>query len=306
MSQQLKTLVKRVPKGKLLQLMKGRSFDTDPKILFYQAKEFPEKYFKIEELKKHIQKRKTKRRKRKRGGGKKLSQSEFKKLISEKEKEYWDEMEKCNRKCNTIKTNYAKNKKKLKKKSKCYQKCNDKRLKNIQSVHKKYPKEYKTFIKNLGGGGKKKRTIKKGRKGPEESATKYPVGTEKKGNDGNMWVINVSKKGIQRWVKKEDKSARGKNKPLEKLWADMSNMKKLVFIMKDGSYQIKNIQRNQYQDQIDKGNNDSNVKVILTAGNSFDGYQQLYDRVKQSSIPSVLKDYKKYWKYKMDDKLYTC
>ena len=301
MSQRLKTLVKRVPKGKLLQLMKGRSFDTDPKILFYQAKEFPEKYFKIEELKKHIQKRKTKRRKRKRGGGKtkkkyvcytgigankkgthtakdflkrmeknrnnfnepvpesvktldqwvknsgayygkcskstvkdmkshglpikfakkgcrkkckesekqmplimkslglnkkevkekmktykkdcvkncvrlmtdeklikqlvkmklkggcgkrgggkKLSQSEFKKLISEKEKEYWDEMEKCNRKCNTIKTNYTKNKKKLKKKSKCYQKCNDKRLKNIQSVHKKYPKEYKTFIKNLG------------------------------------------------------------------------------------------------------------------------------------------------------------
>ena len=43
---------------------------------------------------------------------------------------------------------------------------------------------------------------KKGRKGPEESATKFPVGTEKRGNDGNMWVINASKKGIQRWVKK--------------------------------------------------------------------------------------------------------
>jgi hypothetical protein len=69
MSQQLKTLTKQVPKRKLLQLMKGRSFDTDPKILFYQAKEFPEKYFKIEELKKYIQKGKTKRRKRKRGGG---------------------------------------------------------------------------------------------------------------------------------------------------------------------------------------------------------------------------------------------
>ena len=113
---------------------------------------------KIDKLIKFLQKyitkkgKKTKRTKRKksRGGGKKLSQSEFKKLISEKEKEYWDEMEKCNRKCNTIKTNYAKNKKNLKKKSKCYQKCNDKRLKNIQSVHKKYPKEYKTFIKNLG------------------------------------------------------------------------------------------------------------------------------------------------------------
>ena len=153
---------------------------------------------------------------------------------------------------------------------------------------------------------KRIKSKKKGRKGPEESATKYPVGTEKKGNDGNMWVINASKKGIQRWVKKEDKSARGKNKSLEKLWTDMSNMKKLVFIMKDGSHQIKSIQKDKYQDHIDKGNNDPNVKAILTAGNSFDGYQQLYDKVKQSSIPGVLKNYKKYWKYKMDDKLYTC
>ena len=56
-----------------------------------------------------------------------------------------------------------------------------------------------------------KKSKKKGRKGPEESATKFPVGTEKKGNDGNMWVINVSKNGIQRWVKKGNiLSARGK------------------------------------------------------------------------------------------------
>ena len=83
------------------------------------------------------------------GGGKKLSQSEFKKLISEKEKEYGDEYYKCTRKCNKIKTNYAKNKKNLKKKSKCHKKCQDKRLKNIRTVHKKYPKEFKTFVKNL-------------------------------------------------------------------------------------------------------------------------------------------------------------
>jgi len=195
---------------------------------------------------------------------------------------------------------------------------------------KRLPRAYFTkeeLLRHAKGGGQNKKSKKKGRKGPEESATKYPVGTEKKGNDGNIWVINVSKKGIQRWVKKEDnltytqakkmmlpaphlprprdsKSARGKNKPLEKLWTDMSNMKKLVFIMKDGSHQIKTSKQD--EDQIDKGNNDPNVKVILTAGNSFDGYQQLYDRVKQSSVSDVLKNYKKYWKYKMDDKLYTC
>ena len=75
----------------------------------------------------------------------------------------------------------------------------------------------------------------------------------------------------------------------------------------DGSYyRIHKIKRNNYQDKIDEGNNTTSVKAILTAGNSFDGYQQLYDKVKQSSIPDVLKNYKKYWKYKMDNKLYTC
>ena len=159
----------------------------------------------------------------------------------------------------------------------------------------------------------REKTIKKGRKGPDESATKYPVGTEKLGNDGNTWVINVSKKGVQRWVKQatksardENKSARGKNKPLEKLWTDMSNMKKLVFVFKDGSYKIHKIKRDDYEKKIEEGNNDPNVKAILTAGNSFDGYQQLYDRVKQSSVDQVLKDYKKYWKYKMGGKLLTC
>ena len=163
-----------------------------------------------------------------------------------------------------------------------------------------------------------KKTIKQGRKGPDESATKYPVGTEKLGNDGNTWVINVSKKGVQRWVKQatksardENKSARGKNKPLEKLWTDMSNMGTLVFILKKGKHKIQQVHffpegGEAYEEKIEEGNNDPNVKAILTAGNSFDGYQQLYDRVKQSSVDQVLKDYKKYWKYKMDGKLLTC
>ena len=36
-------------------------------------------------------------------------------------------------------------------------------------------------------------------------------------------------------------TSRGKNKALEKLWTDMSNMKKYVYIMKVGSYKIKSL-----------------------------------------------------------------
>jgi hypothetical protein len=85
----------------------------------------------------------------------------------------------------------------------------------------------------------------------------------------------------------------------------MSNMRKLVFIMKDG-YQIKSIKPSDYQDIIDKANEDDSVKVILTAGNSYDGYQQLYDDAGISSVSNVLKNYKNFWKHKMDNKLYTC
>ena len=37
------------------------------------------------------------------------------------------------------------------------------------------------------------------RKGPEESATKVSVGTKKKGNDGNTWIITKNKNGVKRW-----------------------------------------------------------------------------------------------------------
>lgn len=47
---------------------------------------------------------------------------------------------------------------------------------------------------------------KSSRKGPSESATKFKVGTIKKGNDNNMWKIVVNSKGIQRWVKLNKKN----------------------------------------------------------------------------------------------------
>ena len=39
------------------------------------------------------------------------------------------------------------------------------------------------------------------RKGPTASATIFPVGTEKTGNDGNIWVIVQNKNGVNRWQK---------------------------------------------------------------------------------------------------------
>ena len=45
------------------------------------------------------------------------------------------------------------------------------------------------------------------RKGPSESATAFSAGTLKKGNDGNMWKIIVTQKGIHRWAIIKDNDA---------------------------------------------------------------------------------------------------
>jgi len=55
---------------------------------------------------------------------------------------------------------------------------------------KKNIKKYKKYKKYTKSGG---------RKSPGVSATKFPVGTIKKGLDGKNWVIKVASNGVQRW-----------------------------------------------------------------------------------------------------------
>jgi predicted DNA-binding WGR domain protein len=98
----------------------------------------------------------------------------------------------------------------------------------------------------------------------------------------------------------------GYNRELESLWKDLSDTKKLVFIMKDKSYQIMKTNREKYESKIEDGNNDPDVVAILTAGNSYDGYIHLYAKAQNKSVDEVLKNYKKYWKHPMDNKLLIC
>lgn len=39
------------------------------------------------------------------------------------------------------------------------------------------------------------------RQSPTQSATKFKVGTRRKGNDGNMWKVVETRTGVQRWQK---------------------------------------------------------------------------------------------------------
>jgi hypothetical protein len=48
------------------------------------------------------------------------------------------------------------------------------------------------------------------RKSPSQSATLYKIGTKKKGNDNNIWIITENKNGVKKWIlykKSTDKSS---------------------------------------------------------------------------------------------------
>jgi hypothetical protein len=83
---------------------------------------------------------------------------EFKKMIYEMEQSAMVENKRCNIPCHKIKTNFSKDKKKKSLKLKCHQDCEKKRMKTVRRFHKIYPREFKVFVNQLGGG---KRTIHK-------------------------------------------------------------------------------------------------------------------------------------------------
>lgn len=56
-------------------------------------------------------------------------------------------------------------------------------------------KNIKKLLNNI------KKNKKSVRPSPEESATKFRIGTKKKGGDGNIWKVYKTKTGVRRWKK---------------------------------------------------------------------------------------------------------
>ena len=165
------------------------------------------------------------------------------------------------------------------------------------------------------------KTLKK-RNGPSSSATKFMLGTKKKGNDGNMWKIIKIKNGTKRWLKMSSVTLknktkhtqhvndvddsdiiRNKNKKLYKFWLDLANTKHSVFIYNDKSYKIirKNIKEAQ-----EKAENNSNIIAILDSGPSFDAYRELYRKAQNKSVEEVIMNYKKYFNEGSSEKRVFC
>jgi hypothetical protein len=152
------------------------------------------------------------------------------------------------------------------------------------------------------------------RKGPTASASKFSVGTKKKGNDGNMWKIVENKKGTKRWLKisnvksKTKKSKRllklekdpenvwGKNKNLEEFWRKLASGKEVILVYNNDKI-VKFMMPKTHPSLSNKYKeleNDNNIKAIITSAQSSDSYELLYKKVKNKTPDEVIKNYKKY------------
>lgn len=59
----------------------------------------------------------------------------------------------------------------------------------------------KSSVKSTKKKSFKKRSSKKFRPSPTQSATLYIPGTQKVGNDQSLWTIVTNKNGVNRWQK---------------------------------------------------------------------------------------------------------
>jgi hypothetical protein len=116
------------------------------------------------------------------------------------------------------------------------------------------------------------------RKGPEESATNFSVGTEKKGNDKNMWIIVKNKNGVKRWKKVAKKSRKSFTKKSRKSFTKKS--RKSSKILKGKKYLI-----------FDNGGRPYKV-VIKGKGLDIFTYNDEVEDINYDDYPILVKSYK--------------
>jgi hypothetical protein len=106
------------------------------------------------------------------------------------------------------------------------------------------------------------------RKSPTESATKFPVGEKKKGNDGNLWIVKKTKTGVKKWIKIElhnTKIYKYLHKKLHKWWRK-NLVDNMIIIYKNGSDKIlpiKKLSNKQFDNVIKETENKKEIIALL-------------------------------------------
>lgn len=156
------------------------------------------------------------------------------------------------------------------------------------------------------------------RKAPSKSATLFKIGTIKRGNDGNNWIIVTNNNGVHRWQKVTKKANHtvkkskrvlemesdpttvwGKNKPLEAWWRSLASGKKVVLIDKNGKHKTVTMPtgKTRVSKMYNTFDDDPSIVAVLSSNLSQDAYEVfLYPKAKDNTVEHVITNYKKYFK----------
>jgi hypothetical protein len=171
------------------------------------------------------------------------------------------------------------------------------------------------------------------RRSPTESATKFPVGTKKRGNDGNMWIIVKNKNGIHRWIKvkvkvgpslssssSSSRSSRRKIKTLKKhkksssmamamamadslksFWENLSSGKIIIVIDSKGNDKYVKLPSNRKAAimKLKMYTEDPTIIAVLTSNMSYEAFEKLQKKAIKyghNKPKDIIKHYKKYFR----------
>ena len=140
----------------------------------------------------------------------------------------------------------------------------------------KYKEKYISLKNNnnqLGGSKTKSLT----RPSPSESATLFPEGTEKKGNDGNMYIIKANKNGDNKWVKVNAGKSNQKEKIETTVFVEFKPKSK-----KDKDY---NLSSNEY---LENSTHPDDARLILSKNKIL---KTVYDKIFPKLISNKINCY---------------
>lgn len=137
------------------------------------------------------------------------------------------------------------------------------------------------------------------RKGPSDSATKFKIGTKKKGNDGNIWKIGVNKNGVKRWIKLSKKTKKRYKIPrttntLYDVYKKFDARDIIIVLYDTGkikSFKVP-IKKKERNDKYKMLENDKNIKSIFTAMLNERQYDTFYKSISEPNKDGVWVDWK--------------
>lgn len=144
------------------------------------------------------------------------------------------------------------------------------------------------------------------RRGPADSASMFTIGTQKRGNDGNIWKIGVNKNGVKRWIKRSKTKKRHRKttvtKSLYEVYHKFDGGDTVILLYNTGkisSFKVPNTkkERNEKYAVLKKDKKDKKIKAVFTGMLEEHLYDTFYLSIAEPNSDGVWVDWRVFTKW---------